>query len=648
MSKRSKKDAKRKQVVKVKQQGPAKGYYWLAAILAAAFLAYIPLLKGQFINYDDDIYILENPLIQQLSFDNIKALFSEFFGNQYAPMAMLIMGLEFKAFGGSTVLLKLASILLHLFNTVLVFQLVTSLFKKKEYAIITAALFALNPIQVESVGWMSASMKVGTSTLFFLAALLFYIKYTKENGGRHYALSLGFFLLSCLCKEQAITLAVTLPAVDYLLGRNWLNKRAVLEKLPFLSIAIVFGLATIMASRGIEQNLGVFQFGFFERFLFASYAIVAYWVNALAPVNLTFFNFYPQPGHIPATFYLSIILVLAMAAGFYWAARKGNKVIVFGMAFFFINSGLILASQLMAVRDVMMADRYIYLSSLGIFLAVAEGYRWLSGQRPGWQQGIVAGLGIYVLVLAGLSFQRTQVFTDSISLLSDVIEKAQPAGGQLTPALALPYTNRGQARKANNDLQGAMADYSQAIAVNPGYDMAYSNRGNLYFNQGDYAKAIEDYNRAIGLNPKASKALSSRGAAYAAQGNYPQALADLNRALELEPGLYDALSNRMLVHYYLQDFPASLADCNRLLEMDPQVANIINFRGTLYQKLGRMQEAETDFNQSIQLEPNDGSFYLNRSAFYQQNGNNTKALQDALKARSLGANVDDNYINSLR
>lgn len=624
------------------------GHYWLFAILAAAFLAYLPLLRGQFINYDDDVYILDNPLVQQLSAGNIRQLFTGFFGNQYAPLAMLLMGLEFKIFAGNTMLLKLASLLLHLANTLLVFRLVGSLFKGRAYAILAAALFALNPMQVESVAWMSASMKVGVSTLFFLASLIVYLRFINSRAAVDYTLSLGLFLLACLCKEQAITLAATLPLIDYLKGRQWLSRKVLLEKAPYLALALVFGFVTLSASKGIELNLNVFRFGFGERLLFASYAIVSYWVTALIPARLSFFYFYPQPGQIPVTYYLSIALLLAMAAAFYLAARRGNKTIVFGMAFFLINTGLILVSQLMAVRDVLMADRYIYLSSVGIFLVLAEGYTWLARRRPALQKGLAIGLALYAILLGVLSFQRVQVFKDSISLFTDVTDKALSGGGEPSPYLALPYTNRGQARNAGNDPEGAMADYSQAIAVNPGYSLAFSNRGNLYFNRGEFARAIEDYNRALELKPGASKPLSNRGAAHAGLGNYAQALEDLNKALEIEPTYQDALNNRMLVHYYLRNLEPALADCNRLLELKPGEASAINFRGTLYQNLGRMAEAEADFNQSIQLNPSEGVFYLNRSAFYSQAGNRQQALQDALRARALGASVPDDYLNSLR
>lgn len=648
MSKSKKKGAPPTRPARQKATARPTHYYWLGAILAAALLAYLPILKGQFINYDDDLYIVDNPLIQQLSFESARELFTAFYGNQYAPVAMILMGLQAKLFGGSTALFKLVSLLIHLANTALVFLLIGRLFKERAYAIVVAALFALNPIQVESVAWMSASMKVGTSTLFFLVSLLYYIRFSRSREAGAIALSLAFFLLACLCKEQAITLAATLPLIDYLQGRKWLSSSALVEKLPYLAIALAFGFVTLSASKGIEQNLNVFQFGFTERLLFASYAIVAYWAKAIVPAELSFFYFYPQQGQVPATYYLSLLALAGLAAALVVAARRGNKTIVFGLSFFLINTGLILLSQLMAVRDVLMADRYIYLSGTGIFFVLAEGYVWLSKRRPALRQGLAFGLGAYALLLAALSMQRVQVFTDSISLFTDVIDKATPKEGKTSPFLALPYTNRGQARKENNDLEGAMADYNKAITVNPGHSLAFSNRGNLYFNQGDYNQAIEDYNKALELKPGAPKALSNRGGAYAALGNYEAALADLDKAIEADPGFYDALNNRMLTHYYMQNMEAALADCGRLIELNPVEASVVNFHATLLQKLGRMPEAEAEFNRSIRLDPSVGDYYLNRSVFYSQTGSREKALQDAEKARTMGSNVPQEYLNSLQ
>src|SRR4030095_6597299 len=128
---------------------------------------------------------------------------------------------------------------------VLVFQLIRQLFKRFDYAIITAGLFALNTVQVESVGWLAASMKIGAYSLFFLSSLLAYVRYLKDKSRGWFCLSLFLFLLSCLCKEQAIALPVTLLAIDYVYYRRVIDRRVLLEKAPFFIVSLIFAIVTL-------------------------------------------------------------------------------------------------------------------------------------------------------------------------------------------------------------------------------------------------------------------------------------------------------------------------------------------------------------------------------------------------------------------
>ena len=150
------------------QTGPARNQLlWLGLVLLATFAAYLPVLRAGFTNYDDGLYILENPMVRNLDWGHLKDIFSTIYQNQYAPIATLIMAIEVKVFGATAAPLKAIAVLFHLVNTVLVFELIRQLFKRFDYAIITAGLFALNTVQVESVAWLAGSMKIGAYSLFF-------------------------------------------------------------------------------------------------------------------------------------------------------------------------------------------------------------------------------------------------------------------------------------------------------------------------------------------------------------------------------------------------------------------------------------------------------------------------------------------------
>ena len=571
----------------------------LAVVLLIGALALGPFMQGDFLNYDDDIYVTGNPYIQNLDGNAFRALFSEYFANQYAPVAMIIMAIEAKMVGMDAYNLKIFSLLFHLLNTLLVFRLMVLLFKKNHMALIVAALFCWHPMQLESIAWLSASMKIESFSFFFLSSLICYTLYIDKKGPiPYYLASLALFVLACFSKEQAVSLAVTLFAIDYLRGRPLLEAKLLVEKLPFLAIAVVFGLFTIWASSEIEQNQNVLQFGILDRLLFVSYSLVAYLVKIALPFKLSFLYFFPMKGAMPITYYLSLLAILPLAYALYYTLAKGHKEIAFGILFFGINIGLAVVSQAFAVRDVIMADRYVYLPIIGFAILLAYGVDWAINNRKKNQNLIWGFLGAYALMLLVLTYQRTAIWKDSITVFTDAIEKSSSKD---TPFLSLAYLNRGLGRKTSGDTAGAFADYNKAIALNAADHKSLLNRGNIYFNDNKWELAIQDYNAAEALTKTNAKIYSSRGAAYAGTKRYDLALQDLTKALELDPDFGDACKNRMLVYYFQNRFQEALQDCNRYLNLNPNDGAMIKQRGLIYQRLNRSTEAEADFARARQL-----------------------------------------------
>ena len=646
-SKKNKRSNKKKVVKKKTRRQEPKWLLWLGGIMLLTFLAYIPGLQAEFLIYDDDLYIFDNPWIQNFDLNSVAHLFTNTFGNQYSPVAMSIMGIEFQLFGLNELPYRLVSLLLHLGNVYLVFLLGGKLFPRKEYALIAAGLFAINPIQIESVLWLAASMKVGTFTLFFLASLIFYARYLEEDNRKFYGLSLLLFVLSCCCKEQAVTLAPTLLLIDFLKDRKLLSQKVILEKAPFFILAIVFGLVTLAASSEAEANVAIKHFNLGQRMIVDIYSVSAYWVKAIFPFNLSFMYFYPKPGGLPIIYYVSILPFLGLLGWFIYTWIKGQKLVAFALGFFLINTGLNLVAQLSAARDTMMADRYIYLSSLGIFLIIAYAWMILEKRSANIKRIGLYGLLAYGLMLGILTFMRSGVWQNSITLFTDVIEKQKTKEGKEKPHLFVAYYNRAIAKKAKNDIEGTLADYNLAIAAYPHDPISFTNRGNIYFGKQQYDLAIADYNKSISLEPSAN-AFSSRGAAYGSMQQYNQAIQDLSEAIKLDPELTDAYSNRMLMYMQIGQNDLALSDCNSYLQKRPQAANILSMRGKLHQALNRLQEAESDFTQAINLDPNDGGLYLNRAYFFYATGRNQLAQQDAQQAQSLGTPVDQNFLNSLQ
>ncbi len=272
-------------------KAPAKINYILLLIVLCIGV-YLPLFRNGFINLDDPQYILENPDIQSLNIDNIKRLFTSTYVGNYQPVSMLTYLFEYSLSGANSKVFHITNLLFHLFNTLLVYIIFVRLVNNKNIAFITAALFCIHPLHVESVAWAAARKDV-VYTFFFLASAWFYLKYMSERKKQHLIFSLLLFILSILSKAQAVVLPMVLLLFDYLQKRP-INKKTILEKIPFFVLSFIFGALAIY----IQKKSGAVQdFAYFPvltRVLFSCYGMMGYFYKLLLPINLSCFYPYPE------------------------------------------------------------------------------------------------------------------------------------------------------------------------------------------------------------------------------------------------------------------------------------------------------------------------------------------------------------------
>jgi len=276
----------------------------------------------------------------------------------------------------------LCNIIFHLINTILVFWVIFLLFQNFKpdtrfwVAIITALLFGVNTIHVESVTWISERKDV-LYTMFYLFSLLAYIKYLNKKKYTFFALSLFLFILSGLSKGQAVSLAPTLIIVDWLYKRKLLSRKVILEKIPYFAIGLVFGIIAIYAQEEGEAIHAMDEYAFYYRILFAAYGSTMYFLKMLVPHDLA--AIYPYPhGGVPIKFWFYLIPLTLYIFVFVWALKKAKN-IAFAIAFFFLNIALVL--QFIPVGSAIMADRYAYIPSIGFFLIIALLMKWVFEKR---------------------------------------------------------------------------------------------------------------------------------------------------------------------------------------------------------------------------------------------------------------------------
>lgn len=603
---------------------------WLVAIATLTILAYLPALDNGLTNWDDNFYVLENPHIQRLDGETVHALFfskDKFYMGNFHPLSMLSLAFDYQIAGFEPWIYHLTNLLLHVINTILVFWLVFLLFDNVKIALVAAALFGVHTLHAESVVWVSERKDV-LHTLFFLSSIIAYLKYLQKNNGQHYLVSLMLFVLALLAKGQAVSLAVTLVAIDLFRGRSLTDRTVILEKIPFFALSLTFGIVAIAAQQTYNAIGDGSTFAFWERLLFACYGFVQYLVKLVLPTKLSVIYPYPQrvDGGIPLEFWFYPIPVMAIIAAFFYALRR-SKPVAFAMAFFVVNIFLVL--QLIPVGNAIMADRYTYVPSIGFFLLLAVAYyQAIGNRRAGVQKWLPLVLAAYLVCLTAMTFERSQVWKSSMTLWNDVISKY--------PTAVSAWNNRGAVKRQAKDFTGAIEDYEQAIKLDPRHAKAFNNRGACKFNLKDYEGAIKDYNLAIALNPDYTKAYRNRSNAYFYLNKYAAAAYDLEVVLKHRPRDLNALFNHGVTSIKLNRYALAIRDFDRVTRQNPNRAQAHFYNAIAKEKIDDLAGAIRAYDAAIKADPNASEMYYRRGLVKIRAGQESAGCTDLHKAEDLG------------
>ncbi len=628
---------------------------WIVAafLLVLTWYLYKPSLDNHFTNWDDPEYVLENRQVKNFDAQNAKYFFAHASANNYHPLTMLSLSLDYhytikdkRLFRETDELdavnFHTTSLILHVLNVLLVFIFIYFLSRKRVIvATITALLFAIHPMHVESVSWI-AERKDVLYTFFFLAGLIIYVKYLEKPGWMRLVITGLLFLASLFSKPSAVVFPLILLAIDYFYGRKFTAK-VFYEKIPFFILAVVFGVTTFII-QSQTSVAGIKIFTFFQRLMFASYGFIMYQYKLLLPFNIS--PFYPYPSvhpsvTLPVIFLLSPLIALAIV-GLVIFSTRFTRVFSFGYLFYF--TCIVLVLQFMPVGSAIMADRYAYMSSIGLFFIMAwyldqafiSNHKILRSLR--W---ILAGVFLmYSIFLIKIAYKQTMVWHNSETLWSDVISKY--------PQAETPYKQRGNYYGSLNMTDKAMQDFMSFIKIKQDDAGVYSNLGNTYGLRGEIDKALEAYSKSITLDSLNVKTFLNRAITYTRGKQYLQAIRDYNKALELNPAFMEIYANRSYTFLEMGRFEDAVSDFSRLIQYSPRNDNYFMNRGVCYFKLKQYPGALADFEQCIALNPANGQAYFNASATCNELKDYLKAYQYALKAISLDYKVDKNFLETLK
>ncbi len=590
-----------------------KNNLWLAGILIISIFSFMPSLANAFTNWDDPDYVLNNPFIRNFSFENLKIIFTEPYMGLYQPLSILSLMIDYFSANLNPGHFHLTNVFLHIVNTLLVYRLIEKLFSNNKLAIITAVLFGIHPLHVESVTWITERKDVLFS-LFFLLSLIQYISFVKEKRNIRYILAILFFLASLMSKPQGVMLFASLFLIDYLFSRKNNLKILLGEKLPFILIALFFGFLTLYFSAGKTQSVD-----FFSRIILSGYTFAIYLIKIFFPLGLS--AIYPYPQSISVIHYLGFIFSVCVMV-FAFISFKKNKNITFGLWFFILN--IVLFLQFLPNTYVLMADRYSYIPSIGVFILIALLYNYIETKRAKYIKSLRFVYFIWFILLVILSIARENIWKDSISLWNDTLEKY--------PDIPEALNNRGYAYFEQNNTKKAMADFNRTLKINPEFSYALVNRGTLFFNEGKDDKALRDYNKALQIFPGHVNALINKGIILRKQPKAQEALSIFNKALNINPYSVEALTSRGTLHSDLKEFDKAISDYNRAIAIDNKNALTYSNRGLVYARQGNSLAAISDFTTCISLDPDFADAYSNRGFTYYKSGSYYQAISDFSQA----------------
>lgn len=547
------------------------------AVLIALVLAVYAQCGGfQLVTYDDPGYVTQNTaVVQGLSLDNIVHEFTSFDQFNYHPLTMVSHMADTTLFGGGAGARHIVNVFLHMLNVLLLFffllrAVTAGGIKNGLYpSFFVAALFAVHPMHIESVAWISERKDV-LCAFFWLLAMNSWVSYTRHEKKSFYAVTFVLTGLAILAKPMAVTLPAALILIDvWPLGRiNILNSspnriisdicRLVLEKIPLLALSALSAVLTLMAQKsgGAMQTFDAFPFGL--RFANALTSWVSYAVKMFAPADLA--PFYPYPLTIPV--WQSGAALLVLAAVSFFALRTVRKVPYFAVGWFWFLGTLVPVIGLVQVGDQAMADRYAYIPYIGLYCIIVFGIAELvkRGKIPA-KAAAITGIAV-ICLLTTLAHVQASYWKDS-----DTLYKHALAVTEKNHHMEFNYANLLDRRGEHTE---AAKHFIKAIEADPGHYKAMVNLGNIYNRRNRVNEALAYYDKAIALNNTYAPAYANRGIAYHKLGRYSQAMNDYRHALELNPNLADAMVNMGSLEFSRGNNGKALELYKRALKIDPE------------------------------------------------------------------------------
>ena len=574
-----------------------------AALLALTWAAFAGALGHSFVDWDDFQYVTENPHVLGRHYGEL--LRTVVVGG-YAPLTMVSFAWNVSQPLRAAPFIA-TNVALHLLNTLMVFVLVLGLSRRRLLvAAFVALLFGIHPMHVESVAWVTERKDV-LYAFFLLAGLLAYQRHlARPRGGGWLAAAFGLFVLSCLSKGMAVVFPALLVMLDWWNGRRVLERRAMLEKLPFVAVSLLFGVVAVVVQKGGDlfgllhrtaADAGAAPptgLGPLLRAIVPTYGYLTYAWRLLVPSGLCAYYPHPTPAEaMRPQVLLSPLFFLATVALVLWDLRR-TRVIAFGLGWFLVTMVPVL--QWIPVSGSLVPDRFSYVSYLGPLFALGMGLQAAFERRRAVGLALWCAGGVWAALLFVQATRQVEVWRDGASLWDRTIRQY--------PRLANPYLYRGKLRALAGQTREAQDDFRTALELGLRTADVYEGLGTTYGRLGRLDSALVVFDRALALEPRRGMLYYNRGVTWLHLGRAREALEDLDRAMALAPEQAAMLYGpRGYARARVGQYRAAVDDFDRAIAAGAGDAAILGGRAYCRLQLGDREGAVADFREALRLDP---------------------------------------------
>jgi tetratricopeptide (TPR) repeat protein len=664
----------------------------MKSVAVCIFLALITwLVFGQtrhfkFVNYDDNVYVYENPHVKPgPTFDGIVWAFTRSHAHNWHPLTTISHMLDCRLYGLKAGGHHLTNVLLHTVSVILLFLVLRRMTAAFWLSAFVAAVFAIHPLHVESVAWVSERNDV-LSGLFFMLTLGSYARYVRRTGTRtkgfklwtqDYSWVLLFFALGLMSKPMLVTLPFVLMLLDYwpldrlralpaepvfCLGGYPVPRRLVVEKIPMLGLAILLCITTLLAQRGGIQSFEHFPLPL--RLGNAVMSTVVYLGQMLYPVRLAVLYPYTANGLALWKVALSLIVLVFISASAF-VFRKRRPYLLAGWLWYLIM--LVPVIGIVQVGVQARADRYTYLPQIGLYVLIAWAAKdlFVSWRRFRWVPGVSAT--IVIAALAVRARAQTSYWRNNELLWKHALA--------CTSRNNVALTNVGVYLLETGRQEEGMADLQKALEIDSNDMFAHNDLGKAFLNMGRDTEAIAHFQKALDISPKVAVVHNNLGDAFLHTGHVKEAVTQYQKALEINPDYFEAGNNLRLVLgqpgleneaiVYNQDVleinpdnaeahnnlgnalirkgrvDAGITHFRKALEINPRLAEAHNNFGNALMQKGQVKAAIAQYKKALEINPNHAGIHNNLGLAYSQNGEMKEGMAEYEKALEINPQFAD-------